>query len=213
MYTDIFYTFFALQYCRGVILIEHDITLVPSAELFFYELFTACTSNQDVEVSDNAAHYVTTLLATRLVNLGNMGDNFGGTLVDLLRESLEDEEKRKELTQDLGETALVTAGIFYDHLLSRRVSADYYIHMGQLAYGTLSDLTRPPKSDVYNELAHKFSGIVLVLNEIADRTMIHTDKDITRTYAQWLETESEQLAKRLLRNGIPLQIRKEKNLA
>lgn len=194
-------------------MVESDIAIVPSAELFFYELFVACTDNQNLEVSNHAAHYVTTLLATRLLRFDQMGDNFGDTLGELLAESLKNPEKKKDLTQDLGETSLVFAGIFYDHLLSRRVSADYYIHMGQLAYGALSTLTRPPKSDVYNELAQKFPSVVSVLNEVADRTLMHTDQDLERTYSLWIQTESEQLAKRLLRKGIPIQIRKEKNLA
>ncbi len=191
----------------------HDLPLVLSAENFFYELFRACRENQDLEVSDSATHYVTTLLAHRLVHVDEMGDRFGDTLVEILKKSLEDPDKRKDLTKDLGETALVIAGMFYDHLLHRRISSRYYIEMGQQAYDTLAGLTRPPHARVYDELARKFSGVVRVLNEVADRTMYHRDEDIARTYELWLESESDVLARRLLRKGIPLQIRREKNMA
>lgn len=189
------------------------LTIVPSTEPFFYELITQSIDHQNIDVSPPAVHYVTALLAHRLTHSDEMNDTCSGTLVDILKASLENPDKRMELTKDLGETALVISGIFYDYLLRHCISPTYYIEMGQQAYDTLAGLSHPLRTEVYDEIARKFPGIVCVLNEVADRTFYHREEDIARTYERWLESGSDVFFRRLIRNGIPLQIKKEKNRA
>ncbi len=198
---------------RGGLLDESLLIVVPSAELFFYELITQSIDHQDIDVSDPATHYVTTLLAHRLVHIDKTDNDFGTTIVEILNKSLENPDKRNKLMRDIGETALVITGMFYDHLLRRRISSTYYVEMGQQAYQTLAGSTHPPHAPVYGELARKFPGIVRVLNEVADKTMYHRDEDLARIYTAWMQTGDSVLELRLLRKGIPLQIRKEKNMA
>jgi hypothetical protein len=79
--------------------------------------------------------------------------------------------------------------------------------MGGRAYGTLADSTRSTVrgqafSAVFLELAQKFQRLVDVLNDVAEMSYTHTDKDILRQYEIWMKTGSPRAFAILRRLGV-----------
>ncbi|HEX6549834.1 MAG TPA: hypothetical protein VF117_04120, partial [Gammaproteobacteria bacterium] len=96
---------------------------------------------------------------------------------------------------------------FADHLARQPVDVDYYSRMGEAAYETLSFL--PPVSmrtsvlkGVFVELAQKFSGLVDVLNDIAQQARIFDQRDVLRLYELWVRTGSARAAEKLQSLGV-----------
>ena len=114
--------------------------------------------------------------------------------------------ERADALQRLGDVALFIAGLLSGSLNRKLVDIDYYIAMGGSAYGQLSNTRANAVSDgspeVFEELSHKFSGFVDVLDEVAERAPGHNNTDVMRTYEVWLRTGSPRAARRLRRHGI-----------
>jgi hypothetical protein len=78
---------------------------------------------------------------------------------------------------------------------------DYYVSMGEYAYGSLSR-AEDAFRDVFAELARKFVGFSDVLADISERTALTSGNDILRLYEKWLRTGSARDGQRLIERGI-----------
>jgi hypothetical protein len=79
--------------------------------------------------------------------------------------------------------------------------------MGGAAYGTLA-ATFNKKSgganvfvELYDELAHKFSSLVEVLNEVSEGVS-GRDQSMLRLYDRWLKTGSDRMHRMLIERGV-----------
>ncbi len=79
-------------------------------------------------------------------------------------------EQRTRL-RTLGDFSLFTAGFFSDSFRRRSVDVDYYVSMGEYAYGSLSRAEDAFRG-VFEELARKFVGFSDVLADISERTAL-----------------------------------------
>ena len=100
-------------------------------------------------------------------------------------------EHRNQTLRRIGDVALFVAGFFVDSLRDKAVDADYYMHMGENAYGSLSEEVRGTFhgnafADIYLELATKFRLLTDVLNEVRGSP----DHDVVRTFELWRKTGS-----------------------
>jgi hypothetical protein len=116
-------------------------------------------------------------------------------------------EHRNHMLQRIGDVALFIAGFFTDSLAHKAVDIDYYIHMGESAYGSLSEEIRGTFrgnafAGVYSELAAKFQVLTDVLNEVRDGTRNASDIDLLRTYEIWTKTGSQRAEKLLRQQGV-----------
>ena len=89
---------------------------------------------------------------------------------------------------------------------------DYYIGMGEAAYGSLHD-SMPAGTDrfltaeLFDELCRKFAVLVDLLGEIAETSGLKSNSDVLRAYDIWLKTGSDRVRRQLIRNGIqPLTV-------
>jgi len=87
------------------------------------------------------------------------------------------------------------------------VDVDYYVYMGENAYGSLSEETRGTLrgkafAHVYRELASKFQVLIDVLNECRDSMRPGSDIDLLRTYEIWRKSGSQRAEKLLRRQGV-----------
>jgi hypothetical protein len=96
---------------------------------------------------------------------------------------------------------LFISGYFSDSLNRSLVDVDYYIALGERAYGSLAR-TDDTLSDVFDELAEKFSGFVDVLGEVSERSSLASNTDVLRLYEKWLKTKSRRSGDLLARQGI-----------
>jgi hypothetical protein len=92
-------------------------------------------------------------------------------------------------------------GFFSDSFRRRSIDVDYYVSMGEYAYGSLSR-AEDAFQEVFDELSRKFVGFSDVLADISERTAMATNHDVLRLYEKWLRTGSERDGQRLIERGI-----------
>jgi hypothetical protein len=138
-----------------------------------------------------------------------------GLLGDMSRARLPDEPLGVKLAQPgadpgervrtlkhVGDTSLYVAGFFAESLSRSLVDVDYYVGLGQSAYGQLArSLGTHSIGEVYEELADKFPRFVDVLTEVRKKTDFATP-DIGKLYEIWLRTRDEWIEKKLRACGL-----------
>ena len=109
--------------------------------------------------------------------------------------------QRDELRQ-VGDLSLFIAGFFADSLTRRLVDVDYYMYLGEYAYGSLARHGDDSFSDVFDELSEKFAAFVDVLGEVSERSALASNADLLRLYEKWLRTRSRRSGELLAARGI-----------
>jgi hypothetical protein len=178
--------------------------VVPVADLreFFRDALQGAMGHQHLKVDDHTEHYVVNLL-TLFSRAETLHEDAGSRaahrpLAALLADAQQapTAEARCRALQRLGDVSLFFAGFFAGSFARKLVDVDYHIAMGGRAYGTLADTVgRGPRSalgQVFGELAAKFQPLVDALNEIAETSCRHSDRDILRLYEIWLKTDSRR---------------------
>ena len=94
------------------------------------------------------------------------------------------------------------SGFFSDSFRRGLVDVDYYVSMGEYAYGSLGRRDEDAFSGVFTELASKFVAFTDVLADISERTALGSHADVLRLYEKWLRTGSERDAQKLIERGI-----------
>ena len=110
-------------------------------------------------------------------------------------------EQRARL-RNLGDFSLFMSGFFSDSLNRRAVDVDYYVSMGEFAYGSLSRRDSDTLCDVFSELSRKFVPFMDVLAEVSERSGVRSSVDVLRLYEKWLRTGSPRDGQRLADQGI-----------
>ena len=170
-------------------------------------------SKQGVDVDPHATHYVVNLLTlfSRSEKLyEDHGDSYGLKPLALMladAAAASSAAQRNHSLQRIGDVALFVSGFFADSLATHAVDVDYYIYMGENAYGSLSEEVRGTFrgrvfADTYRELAAKFQILVDVLNEVRDGARQESDIDLLRTYEIWLKTGSRRARNLLRQHGV-----------
>lgn len=186
---------------------------VYSLRDYFRTSMDEVIERQGVDVDPHAAHYVVnlmTLFSRSEAFYEDDGDAYGVRPLALMLADAADAptpEHRNNSLQRIGDVALFIAGFFIDSLAHKAVDVDYYIHMGENAYGSLSDEVRGTLrgdvfADVYRELARKFQVLIDVLNEVRDGARQESDTDLLRTYEVWLRTGSKRAESLLRQQGV-----------
>jgi len=180
---------------------------------FFHDSMHGALARQQLAAQPATAAYLVNLLVSflrteRLYESSEEGLEFrplalryGDTLQGL------SPELRARALRDLGDVALFVAGVFAESLNRKLVDVDYYAAMGGSAYARLADSLRAsesgrPFSDMFEELAVKFTGFADVLGEVAEHPDVRHHKDVLRLYDRWLKTGSRRAAERLRALGI-----------
>jgi hypothetical protein len=174
---------------------------------FFDREVSSVVSRQGVKIGQHTQSYVVNLLA-EYAKAGTLhGQGEPDTLAMLYLQTRQaTREDRVRSLRRLGDLALCVAGFFADSLNRKVVDVDYYIGMGGGAYGTLATIFESKReaavfSELYDELATKFSALVEVLNEVSEGTSAR-DQSMLRLYDRWLKTGSERIHRMLCENGI-----------
>jgi hypothetical protein len=110
-------------------------------------------------------------------------------------------EQRARL-RNLGDFSLFMCGFFADNLNRRAAQVDYYVSMGEYAYGSLSRRDEDTFGEVFSELSRKFVPFMDVLAEVSERTNTAAPVDVLRLYERWLRTGSARDGQRLVDRGL-----------
>jgi hypothetical protein len=169
---------------------------------YFYEVVTEAIRNQGVDTSETAEYYLVNLLAA--YTKAPVGDEPLG--LKAASAVLASPDERVRQLKDVGDTSLYISGFFADSLQRRLVDVEYYIQLGERAYGDLAHHFRVTRGgeagEVYVELHDKFPRFVDVLAEISEKSAMTSAQGVVQLYERWLRTGSERVAQRLRAQGV-----------
>jgi hypothetical protein len=171
---------------------------------YFKELVDAALARQHVQAGEFTAYYLVNLLCRFVRPDARVGaSDHVQPLAFRLKRALESggSEQRAHL-RDLGDVSLFTSGFFSDSLQRHSIDVDYYVSMGEYAYGSLGRSDEDAFADVFAELSRRFVGYMDVLAEISERTALTSCNDVLRLYEKFLRTGSVRDGKKLIDRGI-----------
>src|SRR6476660_9079292 len=152
---------------------------------YFRDLIDAALARQHLRANELTAYYLVNRLCRFMRPGGRMpfADDSHQPLALRLGRALESGgmEQRARL-RNLGDFSLFMSGFFSDSFRRRSVDVDYYVSMGEFAYGSLSRRDEEAFGDVFAELAGKFVAFTDVLSEVSERTGLASHSDILRLY-------------------------------
>jgi len=168
---------------------------------YFRELVESALQHQHVAVRDLTSYYVVNLLAG-FVHQDRSPMATDEALGIRLAKALQSAgvTQRQGLRQ-VGDTSLFISGFFSDRFKRSLVDVDYYMQLGEVAYGSLARRDET-LSEVFDELSEKFAAIVDVLTEVSEQTALTRNADLMRLYEKWLRTGSRRSGDKLIARGI-----------
>ena len=187
------------------------ILIGKSAHEWFREMVSDVLAHRRLKVQEVTEFYLVNLLTRFLEKERLFVENADGTvdaepLALILLKALEtDRRARAAHLRRLGDTALFVSGFFGDSLSRSPVDVDYYIAMGERAYGTLADTERNAGlEELYGELAERFEQFVDLFAEIAELSQLRSNRGLLRLYERFLATRDARVAERLRERGVAL---------
>ena len=171
---------------------------------YFKELVDSALVRQRIQAGDLTAYYLVNLLCQFVrPDARSTNDLDAEPLAIRLTRALQTggSEQRARL-RSLGDFSLFMSGFFSDSLRRRTIDVDYYVSMGEYAYGSLSRRDEDAFAEVFGELARKFVGYMDVLADISEQTALTSSADLLRLYEKWMRTGSSRDSKKLIDRGI-----------
>ncbi len=180
-----------------------------SAHEWFREMVADVLGQRQLRVQEVTEFYLVNLLAGFLEKERLFVEEPDGTVTAeplaliLLRALASERRARAAQLKRLGDTALFVSGFFGDSLARSRVDVDYYIAMGERAYGALAESERGLDA-LYEELSGRFGEFVDLFAEIAELSDLRSNRGLVRLYERFLQTRSERVADKLRDRGVAL---------
>ena len=94
------------------------------------------------------------------------------------------------------------SGFFLRQLPRRAVDVDYYVSMGEYAYGSLSRRDEDAFAEVFGELARKFVGFMDVLADVSERTGVTSSADAPAALREVAADRQRARRQKLVDRGI-----------
>ncbi len=180
-----------------------------SAQEFFRELLADALAHRRARVQEVTEFYLVNLLAGFLERERLFVEQPDGTVTAeplaliLLRAVEASRRERAAQLRRLGDTALFVSGFFGDSLARSLVDVEYYIAMGERAYGALARSVGGA-GQPFEELSDRFPEFVDLFAEIAELSDLRSNRGLVRLYERFLLTRSERVAQRLRDRGVAL---------
>lgn len=172
---------------------------------YFKTLIESALSRQHLHATELTSYYLVDLLC-RFVRPDQRMPFYDGRdepLVIKLGRALESGglEQRARL-RNVGDISLFMSGFFSDSFRRKIVDIDYYVSMGEYAYGSLGRRDEDAFGEVFLELARKFVPFTDVLADVSEQTAASSSADVLRLYEKWLRTGSTRDGQKLVDRGI-----------
>ena len=170
---------------------------------YFRELVETALEHQHVTVRDLTSFYLVNLLAGFVhFDRSSAGAADEALGIRLARALQAGGSRQRDGLREVGDLSLFISGFFADSLTRSLVDVDYYIQLGECAYGSLARRGDPALGDVFDELSGKFSKCVDVLSEVSERSALTSNSDVLRLYEKWMRTRSRRSGDILVERGI-----------
>jgi hypothetical protein len=174
---------------------------------YFKDLIESAISRQHLRTTELTSYYLTDLLC-RFVRPDQripFYEDSSDPLALRLGRALETGglEQRARL-RNLGDFSLFMSGFFSESFRRKLVDVDYYVSLGEYAYGSLGRRDQDAFGEVFLELARKFVAYTDVLADVSEHTTAGAaaGTDVLRLYEKWLRTGSTRDGQRLVDRGI-----------
>jgi hypothetical protein len=167
---------------------------------YFRELVESAMTHQHLAARQRTSFYLVNLLAG-FVHRDHVGADDEPLGIRFARALQAAGVRQRDGLRQVGDLSLFISGYFADSLNRRLVDVDYYIHLGERAYGSLAR-QEAALGDVFDELSGKFCAFVDVLTEVSERTAIASNSDLLRLYEKWVRTKSRRSGDLLAERGI-----------
>jgi hypothetical protein len=182
-----------------------DVKSASSLSEFFREAVSSAMRNQSLATTELTEFYLVNLLS-EFAHAQVSDEALALKMCDGLEAM---PGTRAQKLKEIGDTSLFVSGFFPDSLNGSLVDVDYYIGMGEVAYGHLSRMGRGVQVDslsqVFCELSGKFARFVEVLSEIASDSAVGASADLLRMYEKYVKTGSPAVLAKLQRRGMLLK--------
>ncbi len=189
--------------------VSDAILVGKTAHEWFREMVADALSHRRLKIQEVTEFYLVNLLAGFLEKEKLFVEEADGTIrieplaLILLRAFEADRRTRAAHLRRLGDTALFVSGFFGDSLARSLVDVDYYIAMGERAYGALAESVHG-LDRLYEELSGRFAEFVDLFAEIAELSELRSNRGLVRLYERFLATRDERVAQRLRERGVAL---------
>jgi len=168
---------------------------------YFRNLVESALQRQHLAVRELTSFYVVNLLAG-FVHRDQSGiADYEALGVRFVRALQSGGSAQRDGLRRVGDTSLFVSGFFSDSLNRSLVDIDYYMQLGERAYGSLAR-NDDALGDVFDELSDKFTAMVDVLTEVSEQTALTSNSDVMRVYERWLRTGSRRTGSQLVARGI-----------
>src|SRR5215470_7686108 len=158
-----------------------DLKVNGSIAEFFHDRVSEAIRNQGIDATTPTECYLVNLLADFTKSPPD-----DQPLALKLAAAVSSPDERVRQLKDVGDTSLYISGFFADSLQRRLVDVDYYIQLGERAYGDLArhfQVTRHAEAgEVYIELHEKFPRFVDVLAEISEKSSMTSNQGVVQLY-------------------------------
>lgn len=174
-----------------------------SLEVFFQEQVVTALQAQGLSPGPLTEHYLVRLLA----DYANHPIDDRPLALKMVEAMEAAPRERRLQLREIGDTSLYVSGFWSESFARKLVDVDYYIGVGESAYGELAKpgmaWTRDPFGDVFDELAHNFQRFVKVLKTVSRRLVPEpSPQDLIKLYERWRQTGSRWAASKLAASGV-----------
>jgi len=171
---------------------------------YFKDLVEAAVARQRLDVGALTSFYLVNLLCgfVRLERTGSAPLDEEPLALQLAQALESGGAEQRARLRNLGDLSLFVSGFFSDSLSRKTVDVDYYVSMGEYAYGSLSRSEEAALSSIFAELASKFCSVADVLADVSERSSLTSNADLLRLYERWLRTGSRRDSQLLVERGI-----------
>lgn len=170
---------------------------------YFRELVEAAMQHQHLSARELTSFYLVNLLTGFMhFDRSSAGTDDQPLGVRFARALQGDGIRQRDELRQVGDLSLFVSGFFGDSLNRGLVDVDYYMQLGEYAYGSLARQGDNTFADVFDELAGRFPAFVDVLCEVSERTALTSNSDLLRLYEKWLRTRSRRSGDLLAARGI-----------
>ena len=104
--------------------------------------------------------------------------------------------RQRDGLREVGDLSLFISGFFADSLARSLVDVDYYIQLGECAYGSLATARRPGVRRCVRRACRQVLGMRGdVLSEVSERSALASNSDVLRLYEKWMR-DAQQAQRR-----------------
>ena len=138
----------------------NKLILHPTETSQWYALINEAEALRNASLSEDLESYLVFLLM-RFISNTELASSV--LAMDFFHSQRHVGEYRKQLLRELGDKCLLFSGLFPGRAVRKRVEINYFVSMGQSAYGSVSIIEEPTTRSLFSALAQEFVSMMDVL--------------------------------------------------